>query len=307
MRDALFKSLSLLDVSGQLILATILGFLALGAALTFLIRARYAALERELHRRGDATPSFHSAVLNRIARETLEAFQRNPHDLNTQAIVDTSFHAELRSLLVGERFVRSVTGLLIILGLVGTFYGLSLSIGRLVALISGTSGSATEITESLTKGLTDALAGMSVAFSCSLFGIVAAIVMTLLGVFFNVGDRRTAVMIQIEAYLDNVLLSAVRGAYAGGPGAGAPGGLVHPGQAAGLERALGAFDQSVGRLGQVVHAFEQALGSLASNTRDFREFNLHLKDNIQRMSLSFGDLSDVLQREVGALRARDRS
>ncbi len=302
MRDALFKSLSLLDVSGQLILVTILGFLALGTALTFLIRARYAALERELRRRGDPTPSFRSPVLNRIARETLEAFQRNPNDLNTQAIVDSAFHAELKSLLVGERFVRSATGLLIILGLVGTFYGLSLSIGKLVALISGTTGSASEITESLTKGLTEALTGMSVAFSCSLFGILAAIIMTLLGVFANVGDRRTAVMIQIEAYLDNVLLSAVRGGYAGA----STGGVMPPGQALGLERALSGFDQSVGRLGQAVHAFEQALAGFSHNTRDFREFNMHLKDNIQRMSLSFGDLSDALSREVGVLRSRER-
>ena len=41
--------------------------------------------------------------------------------------------------------------------------------------------------------------------------------------------------------------------------------------------------------------FESALETFATTTRDFHEFNLHLKDNVQRMSLSFADLSEVLK------------
>ena len=46
--------------------------------------------------------------------------------------------------------------------------------------------------------------------------------------------------------------------------------------------------------------FQGALNTFAGTTRDFREFNLHLKDNVQRMSLAFGDLSETLKREVGS-------
>jgi hypothetical protein len=46
----------------------------------------------------------------------------------------------------------------------------------------------------------------------------------------------------------------------------------------------------------VIGRFEGALGTFAGNTRDFQEINLHLKDNIQRMSLSFADASDALRR-----------
>jgi methyl-accepting chemotaxis protein len=79
-------------------------------------------------------------------------------------------------------------------------------------------------------------------------------------------------------------------------------------QLAGL---LTGFGESVQRLeGAVVH-FESALGQFASSSRDFREFNHHLKDNIQRMSLSFGDLSESLRQQAvainGAVRPRDRS
>jgi len=297
MRD-LLRSFSLLDVSGLFIIGVIVSLLLAGVVLTVVIHGRYARIARDLREHAEVNAAFESRVLDRAARETIEALQRHPSDVNTQVIVDTCFQAEHKGLLVGERFVRSLTGLLIILGLVGTFYGLTLSIGKLVSLVSGTTGSATDVTASLTRGLTEALGGMSVAFSCSLFGILAAIVMTLLGVFANVGDRRTALMLQVEAYLDNVLLAAARRAQGGVQGGVA--GL-------GIERALGGFDQSVARLDQAVRTFEQALATFSSSTRDFHEFNHHLRDNIQRMSLSFGDLSEVLQREVHAMRSRDRS
>jgi hypothetical protein len=53
-----------------------------------------------------------------------------------------------------------------------------------------------------------------------------------------------------------------------------------------------------------VATFESALQSFSSTTRDFREFNLHLKDNVQRMSLTFGDLSETLKEQVGTLKRR---
>ena len=78
-----------------------------------------------------------------------------------------------------------------------------------------------------------------------------------------------------------------------------------------LEHAVHGFSDSVTRLESAVTGFESALAQFASSSRDFREFNHHLKDNIQRMSLSFGDLSESLKQQtnvIGAsLRGRDRS
>ena len=144
------------------------------------------------------------------------------------------------------------------------------------------------ITESLTAGLTQALTGMSVAFSTSLFGIVAAIVMTLLGVFFSIADRRQQLMVQVETYLEDLLLRESAAAY-GSDALGA---------------AVVAFGETVGRLEGSVVRFEAALETFAGTTRDFREFNLHLKDNVQRMSLGFGDLSETLKEHVRTLKAR---
>jgi hypothetical protein len=273
------------------------------------IRARYAGFAAELARHEDSPGSFESAFLARAVRDALAAHRLAGADINTQGLVEQTVQSELRALLIGERFVRSATGLVIILGLVGTFYGLSSSIGRLTSLLAGKTPAGADVTASLTQGLTETLSGMSVAFSASLFGIVSAIVLTLLGVFLNIGDRRVALMVQVENYLDNVLFARLRG----GAAVGVPGGPAHAGQLGGapqLAGLLAGFGESVSRLEGAVVGFESALGGFAASTRDFREFNHHLKDNIQRMSLSFGDLSDSLKHQAvainSALRPKDR-
>ena len=295
MPDSLLQSLSLVDTSGYVIIATILGFLTAGVVLTVAIRFRYARIAEDLERGRGPGAVFRSAVLNHIVHDTHEALRRGRGELDTQAIVERAFHADLRACLVGERFVRSSTGLMVILGLVGTFYGLTLAIGKLARLVSGDVGDASAITESLTIGLTQALTGMSVAFSTSLFGIFSAIVMTLLSVVANVADRRLQLMTQIEVYLDALQRRGQPGAaseHAGGAGPE-------------LVALLVAFEQSVERMqGSILH-FEAALKTFSGTTRDFNEFNLHLKDNVQRMSLSFGDLSETLKAHAAAFRAHD--
>jgi hypothetical protein len=300
MLNSFFASLSLLNVSGVLILVAIAGLFVSGVAVTLMVRGRWAAIERDLRRNGDASANFQSAVLTAIARDAIDA-QRGASEVNTQAIVEQHVQSDLHRLLVGERYVKATTGLLIIHGLVGTFYGLTMSIGKLVALVSGDVAESAEVTQALTRGLTDALSGMSVAFSSSLFGILAAILMTLLGVFLSVGDRRTSVMVQIEAYLDNVLLA--RSQIAEPAIAAAASSRSGGARDARLEQALVGFGQSIDRLDGVVAQFESALANFATTTRDFREFNHHLKDNVQRMSLSFSDLAEALKQE--ARRPRD--
>ena len=74
--------------------------------------------------------------------------------------------------------------------------------------MSADTGAVADVTQAVTHGLTDALAGMAVAFSNSLVGILSAVVLTVLGVLSNVTDRRTALMVQIETYLDRLLAGA---------------------------------------------------------------------------------------------------
>lgn len=75
---------------------------------------------------------------------------------------------------------RYFIGLLIFLGLLGTFWGLLDTLGGIGRVISGLSvggGDATELFEQLRTGLEEPLAGMGTAFSSSLFGLAGALVL----------------------------------------------------------------------------------------------------------------------------------
>lgn len=300
MRDSVLGSLPLVGFSGYIVMAAIVILVVVALLVTAYVRGRYALLSADVRRNvGQVPPEFRSQTLGQIARDVQQAAVQHGGDVNTQAIIEHNIQSDLGGLLAGERFVKAATGLTIILGLLGTFTGLTMSIGKLATLVSGSTAGVADITESLTKGLTQALSGMSLAFATSLFGIASAIVMTLAGVFFNVADRRTAFTVQLEDYLDNVLMAAHRQAGVGG--------AVVVGGGSALEPLVARFGQSVAALESAVGQFQGALNTFSGTTRDFREFNLHLKDNIQRMSLAFADLSETLKREVLTLNTRGRT
>lgn len=102
-----------------------------------------------------------------------------------EAIITPS---SMRSLLdsVGNRLdeakdtSRYLTGLLVFLGLLGTFYGLLQtvsSVGSVINALDVTSGDSSTLFANLKEGLTAPLAGMGVAFSSSLFGLSGSLVL----------------------------------------------------------------------------------------------------------------------------------
>jgi hypothetical protein len=255
MPSGILEGASLVDATGRAILMTTFGTLVAGALAHLWTRARYSVLQRDLERNGGPPPRFTHPLLVRIAGDAQEA-ARSGGERNTQALVEDHFRAGLGSLLLAERFLRSATGLVLVLGLLGTFYGLTLSIGKLVHLVSADTGLSGDVAMAMTQGLTDALTGMAVAFSNSLVGIGSAVILTVLGVVNNVTDRRTALMIQIETYLDRHLPVSA------------------PARGGGAAISPDAFAQSMARLESAVARFESALLGFAKNTKDLREVQL---------------------------------
>jgi hypothetical protein len=291
MPATILDGLSLVDSTGRLILTSTIGTLVVSVGANLFVRARYRALDRDLDENPDGRGRFVHEVLHAIMRSSEEAARRS-EEVDAQAIIETRFHTDLRSLLLGERFVRAATGLVIILGLLGTFYGLTSSIGRLVDLVAGDATATVDVTKGVTTGLTQALSGMAVAFSNSLVGIGSAIVLTILNVASSLSEQRVALMTRIETHVARWLAGPARPS-------GAPASGMRTDR---LERIVTTFGESAERLESAVARFESALQSFSTSTRDFTEFNAHLKDNVQRMSLSFGDLSDTLKSHVVALR-----
>src|ERR1700751_600787 len=120
MLSTILDGLALVDGTGPLILAATLLTLSLGVAANVFLRARYAALERDLKQHEGADGQFRHRVLNRVLRDAQEA-RRHSREVNPQGIIEDNLQAELKPLLLAERFVKAATGLVIILGLLGTF------------------------------------------------------------------------------------------------------------------------------------------------------------------------------------------
>src|SRR5580693_8920916 len=74
---------------------------------------------------------------------------------------------------------RYLTGLLVFLGLLGTFWGLSETVGSVGTIINGLKigGDADTVFEALKEGLAAPLGGMGISFSSSLFGLAGSLVL----------------------------------------------------------------------------------------------------------------------------------
>lgn len=91
-----------------------------------------------------------------------------------------SLLASVEDRLYSSRDVsRYIIGLLIFMGLLGTFWGLSQTIGAITGVISGIDLSAGDVKEAFTnlkQGLQSPLSGMGTAFSCSMFGLAGSLI-----------------------------------------------------------------------------------------------------------------------------------
>jgi len=74
---------------------------------------------------------------------------------------------------------RYMTGLLVFLGLLGTFWGLIVTVGSVGGVINSlkVGGDAESVFESLRDGLAAPLSGMGISFSSSLFGLAGSLVL----------------------------------------------------------------------------------------------------------------------------------
>ena len=116
----------------------------------------------------------------------------------------------MRSLLDGiasrldesRELSRYMTGLLIFLGLLGTFWGLLKTIGAVSEVIGGMSAGSGDLNllfEQLKTGLVRPLAGMGTAFSASLFGLSSALVLGFLDL--SAGQAQNRFFNELEEWL----------------------------------------------------------------------------------------------------------
>jgi hypothetical protein len=136
------------------------------------------------------------------------------------AISQTTMRAILDSIATrldeSRDIARYLTGLLVFLGLLGTFWGLLDTVGSIGKVIQSleVGGDAGAIFENLKSGLSAPLGGMGIAFSSSLFGLAGSLVLGFLDL--QAGQAQNRFYTDLEDWLS----TTVRDLHAG-DGAGA--------------------------------------------------------------------------------------
>ncbi len=310
--EILVKGISNLGYTAYLIICLIAVIFVVSFITMVCVRGKYRGLQNELSSaaaRRDAR--FRSQVLSDIVEDYKTISLASEGEINTQAIVEKNFSIKLKGLGLGERFVKNSVSLMVVLGLLGTFYGLTMSVGRLVELLS-TSGNSDILVsmDSVVTGLISSVRGMAVAFSTSLAGVGGSVVITVLGIVINIEESRLGLMVQLEDYLDNTVeqellqkkeseLSRISNTIS----------ASFDGFSSRVEDILRStvldfsdklasassnIENSAKCLDETIIKFENALSVFSSNTRDFSEFNHNLRGNIERMDVAFINLRESI-------------
>lgn len=308
----MIEILTNLTIPAQIIIVTILTIMTVSFLSTLAIRSKYRRIGNDLKNELNIErEAFSFEVLNSSLKDYKTAAQSNPNEVNTQAIIEKNFHENHKGLSLGERFVKSSVSIMIILGLLGTFYGLTLSIGDLVEFLSeSASAEVLNSIDDLVQKLISSVQGMSVAFVTSLFGISASIVITIIGILISIEDARESVMVKIEEYLDNsIALKFARGGAGSDYGYSSEIDIVDKFSEKIEEKLRDVFENlgnqliavttynqnSAEGLQKSIETFDKSLQTFSENTRDFAEFNYNLRTNIERMDVSFADLVQDLK------------
>jgi hypothetical protein len=118
---------------------------------------------------------------------------------------------------------RYLTGLLVFLGLLGTFWGLIVTVGSVGGVINTlkVGGDAEAVFESLREGLAAPLSGMGISFSSSLFGLAGSLVLGFLDLQSSQAQNRF--YIDLEDWLSTTVRDLGAGAEGAASAGAAPG------------------------------------------------------------------------------------
>ncbi len=303
-------TLSNLDPVAYVILALILAVFIASLIISFVIRLKYKGIMVDLEKpRGGR---FKSDLLNKILDDYKSTALGNNSEINTQAIIEKHFSTSNLSLQVAERFIKNSVSLLIVLGLLGTFLGLTLAIGELISMMIGIdSDQIIEMFRTIGTSLLTSLRGMSTAFTTSLFGISFSIILTVFNIILNVEESRETLMVHIEEYLDNtvsllvskdketelVSMNRILRETFTEFGKKIEKSMAATAEIFGdkLKGAVMEVNLSSQVLDNTVERFDSSLRNFADNIKDFTEFNINLRNNIEIMDVSFIKVTEALK------------
>ncbi|WP_131113255.1 flagellar motor protein MotA [Lichenihabitans psoromatis] len=200
----------------------------------------------------------------------------------------------LRALLdsVGTRLdesreiARYLTGLLIFLGLLGTFWGLLETVGSISGVIKsmGGSGDAAVMFDDLKNGLAAPIAGMSVSFTSSLFGLAGSLILGFLDLQAGQAQNRFYNELEdlLSASTDNTFNSETIST------------AIPPDLRAALDKIAASTDQSNSRAATVAMAnLAEGIQGLVLHMRSEQQL---IRDWVEAQASRDGEIRNLLER-----------
>ncbi len=194
---------------------------------------------------------------------------------------------------------RYTTGVLIFLGLLGTFWGLLKTVHAVAAVIHGMNlagGNVNAMFDQLKAGLAGPLAGMGTAFAASLFGLSGALILGFLDL--TAGQAMSRFFNELEEWLAG--LTRVSSGLLGAEGEGTMPAYVH----ALLEQSA----ENLEALQRVLARGEEGRSATAQTTQKLMEQVMTLTDaihNSHRIMLKVGEGQLTLTKLAEQANARD--
>src|SRR5215204_7278339 len=189
-----------------------------------------------------------------------------------------------------RELVRYLAGLLVFLGLLGTFWGLIDTVGSVGKVIQSmrTGAEAGALFDELKSGLAAPLSGMGLSFSASLFGLAGSLVLGFLDL--QAGQAQSRFYTELEDWLAGATTDA-----AGADAVGRAGGS--PELMAALNRLTAAMHEGGGGSGR---AATQAMANLAEGiqglVQHMRAEQQMIRDWVEAQAAREKDLKQVLER-----------
>lgn len=164
--------------------------------------------------RGTPPLEFIGSIIEDYKKQRLAGIEQ----INTQALIEKHFH-QITIRVLGlfpvsaggfDRFISFLNASMVMLGLLGTFIGLTMSLFGMQSILTGLTGQGDLTVNLIVSSISEPFDGMSVAFITSIFGISGSLLLSLFtsglfGIYIgpNTSQLRAELLTECENFLDN--------------------------------------------------------------------------------------------------------
>jgi hypothetical protein len=198
---------------------------------------------------------------------------------------------------------RYLIGLLVFLGLLGTFWGLLATIGSIgdtIQSLDPGSGDASAVLDSLKSGLAAPLEGMGTAFSSSLFGLAGSLVLGFLDL--QAGRAQTRFYTELENWLSSVTDLSSDIVVAADPSNAGTSDEVKA-----LSERLRSLQESGGSSPRVATAMANLADGISGLVKNMRSEQQIMRDWVEAQSEEQKAMRKTLEKIADALKTRERN